>query len=484
MRSLLCVTLLLAVASVSVVSAAPGPDPSQSGYIKVNHTSDTHLFYWLFPSQGNPETDPLVLWLTGGPGCSSMTALLEELGPYKVDKATAQLERAKYSWSTHANLLFVDQPVGTGYSYSDAPGDTVHHEAHVAEDMYYFLQGFMAEHPELVGRDFYVTGESYAGHYVPAIAHRIAVDGRFGAHDDFPINLRGMAVGNGLVDPAAQYPQYSEFAVQNGMIDEAFKAGIDKHYPICGKLIDACRKSKLGCLAAVEECNLAVVSPIMMEGGRRLFNATMNPYDVRIACDKAPLCYDFSADDKFMASAATKAALGVPEHLKWKECDGPVHSALMADWMADLELGIPATLAAGVRVLIYAGDKDFICNWVGNQKWVRDMQWPGKEAFNAAPVLPWTPKGGDAPAGTFQATGNLTFVRVFDAGHMVPMDQPVAALDMLDRFIQHVSYGDSDALVTGPTVTLPAFVEVATGEPTQPDKLAGPRKMGGSVNII
>lgn len=184
----------------------------------MNHTSDTHLFYWLFPSQGNPETDPLVLWLTGGPGCSSMTALLEELGPYKVDKATAQLERAKYSWSTHANLLFVDQPVGTGYSYSDAPGDTVHDEAHVAEDMYYFLQGFMAEHPELVGRDFYVTGESYAGHYVPAIAHRIAVDGRFGAHDDFPINLRGMAVGNGLVDPAAQYPQYSEFAVQNGMI--------------------------------------------------------------------------------------------------------------------------------------------------------------------------------------------------------------------------------------------------------------------------
>jgi hypothetical protein len=79
--------------------------------------------------------------------------------------------------------------------------------------------------------------------------------------------------------------------------------------------------------------------------------------DVRIACDKAPLCYDFSADDKYMASAATKAAQGVPEHLKWKECDGPVHSALMADWMADLELGIPATLAAGVRVLIYAGDK-------------------------------------------------------------------------------------------------------------------------------
>jgi hypothetical protein len=95
----------------------------------------------------------------------------------------------------------------------------------------------------------------------------------------------------------------------------------------------------------------------MMEGGRRLFNATMNPYDVRIACDKPPLCYDFSADDTFMSSAATKAALGVPEHLKWRECDGPVHSALMKDWMADLELGIPATLAAGVRVLIYAGDK-------------------------------------------------------------------------------------------------------------------------------
>jgi carboxypeptidase C (cathepsin A) len=80
------------------------------------------------------------------------------------------------------------------------------------------LQGFMAEHPELVGRDFFITGESYAGHYVPAITHRIAVVGQFGAHDRFPIHLKGMAVGNGLVDPAEQYPQYAEFALQNGMI--------------------------------------------------------------------------------------------------------------------------------------------------------------------------------------------------------------------------------------------------------------------------
>lgn len=102
--------------------------------MQVNHTRDAHLFYWYFPSKGDPKVDPLILWLTGGPGCSSEIALLEELGPYKVqrgDDGELSLVNAKYSWSTHANLLFVDQPVNTGYSYSDAPRDTVHDEAEV-----------------------------------------------------------------------------------------------------------------------------------------------------------------------------------------------------------------------------------------------------------------------------------------------------------------------------------------------------------------
>lgn len=428
----------------------PGPDPSESGYIKVNNTRDAHLFYWYFPSQGDAANDPLVLWLTGGPGCSSEIALFEELGPYKVvhnDDGGPKLERAKYSWSTHTNLLFVDQPVGTGYSYSDAPTDTVHDEKMVAEDMYTFLREFVQRYPELNGRPFYITGESYGGHYVPAIAHRI-VAGDFGrAEANGPhINLKGMAVGNGLVNPEEQYPAYIDFAYQNGLIDGASKDALEKTYPICDKLIKACKTMKGLCVAAVDECNAMVVSPIMAEGAMRLFNGTgqMNPYDIRAPCGKPPLCYDFGPADDWLTDKTNMDALGVNPQKKWEECNMQVHGAMMGDWMANLEEGIPHILASGVRVLIYAGDKDFICNWVGNQRWVRAMDWSGKEEFNASPVTKWTPKHEEQPKGEFQTAGGLTFMRVFDAGHMVPMDQPPTALDLLDRFVRHKDYTDTE----------------------------------------
>jgi len=442
-------SVALAAESSSADRSPPGPDPSFSGYIRVNETRDANLFYWYFPSQGDPANDPLVLWLTGGPGCSSEIALLEELGPYKAEldgNGKAQLLRAKYSWSTHTNLLFVDQPVGTGFSYSNDPKDTVHDETGVAEDMYFFLKEFLQKFDDLKERPFFITGESYGGHYVPAIAHRI-VQGNFGKDepDGVIINLQGMAVGNGLVNPEEQYPAYIDFGFENGLIGDEEKAQIEKAYPVCGGLIKGCKSMKALCVTAANECNAAVVAPIMAFGAQRLFNGSqMNPYDIRIPCAKPPLCYDFGPADSLLGSKETQQALGTKPGVKWEECNMKVHGAMMGDWMNNLEEGIPNVLAAGVKVLIYAGDKDYICNWRGNQRWVRAMSWPGQDEFIASPITPWTPKHADSPKGEYQHAQGLTFMRVFEAGHMVPMDQPPAALDMLDRFVRGKGWSDSE----------------------------------------
>jgi len=415
-----------------------GPDPNESGYIKVDHTRDAHLFYWYFPSKGEPN-DPLVLWLTGGPGCSSEIALLEELGPYKIDPVTLKIIPAKFSWSTSANLLFVDQPVDTGYSYSNNDKDMVHSEVEVAQDMYNFIQEFLELHPELEGRDFYVTGESYAGHYVPAITFKIVSENGKGNRKN--INIQGMAIGNGLVDPAVQYPAYAQYSYDNGLIDKDLKDKIDQVYPVCETLINACKLFKPACLMAVEECQLSVVMPLMNAIAQHQFNGTqMNPYDIRIPCDVPPLCYDFSHDDSFLQSPETMKALGANPKVHWEECNGKVHSALNADWMTNLEIGIPTVLAAGVRVLVYAGDQDFICNWLGNSRWVHKMKWSGQEDFNAASMMKFSVEGEDK--GEFKTAQGLTFMKVFGAGHMVPRDKPAAALDMLDNFIRNKPFGD------------------------------------------
>ena len=147
----------------------------EAGYLKLNRTHDAEMFYFFFEQRGmsnlidggsmnvNVNDGPVVLWMTGGPGCSSELAIFYENGPYHISK-NLSLSSNPYSWSDAANIIYVDQPINTGFSYSDDPQDTVHYsEIGVANDMLDFLQEFFAKHPHLMGRDFYVTGESYAG---------------------------------------------------------------------------------------------------------------------------------------------------------------------------------------------------------------------------------------------------------------------------------------------------------------------------------
>jgi cathepsin A (carboxypeptidase C) len=122
------------------------PDVKQiSGYLDISETK--HLFFWFFESRSSPSEDPLVLWLNGGPGCSSTTGLLFELGPCQVAKegkdAKVNVTDNQYSWTNKANVIFLDQPVGVGYSYSD--DEQVNNSPAAAEDVYAFLTLFIGK---------------------------------------------------------------------------------------------------------------------------------------------------------------------------------------------------------------------------------------------------------------------------------------------------------------------------------------------------
>ena len=169
----------------------------KTGTVSID-THDDDIFYWMFQSRESFETDPLVLWLTGGPGCASEVALFYENGPYQFNEDST-LKSNPYSWNAVSNLLYVDQPIGTGFSKGGV--HDARSETEVAEDMAQMLRGFLVQNPEFEGRDFYITGESYAGHYVPAISHYLVNEA-----SDVNLNLKGIAIGNGLTDPYEQYP--------------------------------------------------------------------------------------------------------------------------------------------------------------------------------------------------------------------------------------------------------------------------------------
>jgi len=412
-------------------------DPSvkqYSGYFKIPGTENTEYFFWLFESRGQPESDPLVMWLTGGPGCSSQLALLAENGPCTVNKQGTDTIRNPHSWNTKANVMWVDQPAGTGFS-TGLP--TMHNEAQVGDNMYKFLQALLtsSELSKFAKNAFFVFGESYAGHYVPAVTHRIWQGIK--AKEGVAINLKGLGVGNGLVDPAEQYKWYAQMAhdggkaeggsLAHGVINSSITIGAMKAAAVaCVKAINSCNAGhSLACTGAYAVCNYGEVVPYTLTG--------KNPYDMRIPCEHGHLCYDFDHVTKYLNSEPVKKELGVTK--KWASCNMLVNVGFQQDWMHNFHTLLPDMLADGIRVLIYAGDVDYICNWLGNKKWTLALEWPHKQDFNAAEDKPYTLPGVNAASGRLRSAAGFSFMQVYQAGHMVPMDKPEVALDMLNGFL-------------------------------------------------
>jgi len=324
--------------------------------------------------------------------------------------------------------LFVDQPVGTGFSYADNPDEYVHDETQVAQDMYEFLQGFFKAFPQYQGLDFYVTGESYAGHYVPAVANRI-FNANLKKEGPYAIPLQGFAIGNGLTNPAIQYQDYGQYSLDHKLISQ------DTYNYIENTLNAECAQAyKSG-----TDPSVCQQIPSAVQSGE-LFD--FNVYDVRKECGPFPLCYDMSGVTNLMGQSAVRDSLGVFQSDHWSQCDTTVYSYLSStDWWFNCETYIPPMINAGIRALVYSGKEDWICNWYGGREWVKSMEWDKKADFDEklSKMQQWLVNG--KVAGEFATSGPLTFLAVDEAGHMVPMDQPENALEMLSLFIHNKPFG-------------------------------------------
>lgn len=376
------------------------------------------------------STTPLVIWLTGGPGCSSSLALLTENGPCSVEDDGETTKVNPYSWTESANVLWLDQPADVGYSYGQGNDSN---EEMISEDAYYFLQAFFKSDAGSKYKDspLFIVGESYGGHYAPAIAHRIWMGNKNLGDGLETLNLRGLAVGNGLTDPEEQYKWYAEMAFKNeheAVIDEETYNMMKQAEPMCTQGISKCNSGEgmlnsFACQAAFLYCNTALTSPFRATG--------KNPYDITKDCGLNPLCYDFSHIEKFMNLDSTKQALHVAEHNpSWQTCNMMINMEFHVDWMKNFAPYVADLLNDGIPALIYAGDVDFICNYMGNRAWTLGLDWSHKAEFNAAEEHDWNNGAGKA-----RTANGLTFLQVKDAGHMVPSDQPEHALSMITQFL-------------------------------------------------
>lgn len=380
-----------------------------AGLLTVDPAHSGRLFYWLFePTGAPPEDADVLIWLNGGPGCSSMDGLFLENGPFRV-REDGTLDVNEHSWNDKAYLLYVDQPVGTGFSYTSQNAYAKNDEM-INAGFYAFLQAFYALHPSLAGRRLFFSGESHAGHYIPSMVAYIRSKNAvpLGA-GEVAISVGGMAVGNGWTDPYNQY-DVRDFAWGKSLVGKQQLPTLKALESSCHADLRRGKYSSSTCFSLLDK----VIDASGPPGQRAIM------YDVRRRGKTSDYPPGKQRVEEYLNRDDVKSAIhstSTPQ--RFQECADPPYFALSGRDGIGVTGELASSLDAGVPTLYYSGNQDAICNYAGTERLLHALDWTGADDWRAAPRFVWQSHG--APAGFAKAHGPLTFLVVEDAGHMVPM---------------------------------------------------------------
>ncbi|VEN46927.1 unnamed protein product [Callosobruchus maculatus] len=387
---------------------------SYAGYFTVNKRFNSNQFFWFFPSKGDYKNDPVLLWLQGGPGWPSMFGLLMENGPIVVDKEF-QLKIREHSWTNNHSVIYIDNPVGTGFSFTDNDDGYARNETQVGNELYIALQQFFTLFPELRKNDFFVTGESYAGKYVPALAYTI--------HKNNPsapkkINLKGIAIGNGYIDPLYQ-KGYAEYLYQLGLVDYNSSCAI--------------KESEDKAVRYISSQNYAEAAKAFDEVQEIMNNVTgnVNPYNyLQLANTELE-----AAMNTYLNKSETRRAIHVGNvTFGSKKVHDNLHEDMpksMTPWFVEI--------VNNYRTLLYSGQLDIIVAYPLTMNLLYNIDFKDSQGYRNARRKIWYE--GKEVAGYVKTHGHFTEVLVRNSGHMVPVDQPKWAVNMITRFTRNQTIG-------------------------------------------
>ncbi|KAL3591714.1 hypothetical protein D5086_010354 [Populus alba] len=416
-----------------------------AGYVTVNESHGRALFYWFFEAIENPEEKPLLLWLNGGPGCSSIGyGEAEELGPFFPKRGGQELQFNPHTWNNVANLLFLESPVGVGFSYSNTTSDLRELGDKVtAQDSYIFLVRWFQRFPQLKSHEFYISGESYAGHYVPQLAE-VIYDGNKKASKKEHMNLKGFIIGNALLDDETDQKGMIDYAWDHAVISDRLYHDIKQKCNFSEKHPSPDCKDALhqyfDVYGIIDMYSLysprCVNSNLSDPRDRPVINGNMAPQLLSKFADwhRRPAGYDPCASDYteiYMNRPAVQAALHanvtkIP--YPWTHCSENI--TFWTDAPQSILPIIKKLIAGGIRIWVFSGDTD------GRIPVTATRYTLNKLGLNT--IEEWTPwYHGKQVAGWTIVYDGLTFVTVRGAGHQVPTFKPKQSLTLIKRFLEN-----------------------------------------------
>ncbi|KAI3425589.1 Carboxypeptidase [Psidium guajava] len=410
------------------IKRLPGQPPIDfdhyGGYVTVDESAGRALFYYFAEARRNKSRMPLLLWLNGGPGCSSLYGAMQELGPFRVHSDGKTLYRDKFAWNIAANVLFLESPAGVGFSYSNTTSDySTNGDRKTAADNYVFLLNWLERFPEYKNRDFYISGESYAGHFVPELAHNILYNNK--KANKTLINLKGIIIGNAVInDETDNKGMYEYFATHALISDETWYA-IQKYCdfsPNVTDLVSQCKSAMSDADNDVSPVDIYdIYAPLCFS------NLTAHPKKTNIMnldpCTDVYMHAYLNREDVQEALHANVTKLDHP----WEGC-----SVVIQGWGDSPFTIIPLLqefMSNGLRVWVFSGDTDGRVPVTSTQRSLSKMSLRTK-----SPWRPWF-LGGEVGGYVQVYEGDLTFATVRGAGHQVPSYQPKRALSLISHFL-------------------------------------------------
>jgi carboxypeptidase D len=406
--------------------------PSWSGLIPIsNGVNETRkLFFWLFPPGPEGTLDDLIFWTNGGPGCSSLEGSLQEHGPFTWKKGQALPTQNEWSWTNLSSVLYVEQPVGTGFSQGTP---TARNEIDVAEQLVGFLRQFLEIFRELKGKKFYLTGESYAGMYVPYIADFIY---EHTTRSTLDLDLQGIWINDPVIGwevvqsqiPAVGFVHKYEHVFA---FNQTFLAHLDSVAAKCNYL-DYMKKHVTyppqGLLPLPGKSTEADSNCDVWD---EIFNASLivNPaFDMYHVFDMSPILWDVlgfpgsfvqtQVSPLYFDRKDVKAAIHAPANVDWVLCTNTNVFPRGDSSLPPAFTVLPNVIEKSKRSVIVHGLADFLLIAEGARIVIQNMTWGGMQGFQTPIAQESFIVDGVGALGNLHFERGLTYVEVELAGHM------------------------------------------------------------------
>uniref|UniRef100_A0A8R1DXL2 Carboxypeptidase n=1 Tax=Caenorhabditis japonica TaxID=281687 RepID=A0A8R1DXL2_CAEJA len=487
---------------------------SYSGYVDANDNGTWRMHYMLTESRSKPDTDPLLVWFNGGPGCSSLGGLFEELGPFYVNFDGETLYENPYAWNAKANVLYLESPIGVGYSYdTNTPNFfNANDDQSAQQNLFALTNFFKTVQPKYANRTFYLSGESYAGIYIPMLTDLIIQGINNGS---FPNkNFQGSAIGNGFMNVRGLLNALALWSAYHGRVSlqdwASIKTNCSKGADMdnfdfaqytnssnlidyvgdgsyCGNLIQPLISQNADGTEGFDQYNFyqecydksVFQAPAPPATGKRVKRSAIQGVSAvkrnlhyaklgnfrgtsDLAKNTAALVNRFSNDNqfgyfcwnedpvsKYLNSDKVQNALHIPQDWKkqnntWQDCRDSIYNNYKLTYNTTNQFfnSIIKNAKTDFRFLIYNGDVDTVCNYLGDAKHI--LQVANDNKLTSGPRTPWFYSDNQQLAGYVQtysgkngnnATITIDLLTVKGAGHMVPYDRAGPSVQMISNFV-------------------------------------------------